>query len=222
MEEVVLKAKKRQVIGKQVNALRRAGKMPAIIYGRHIGSIPLELDMKETSRLLQSLSSSTLVLLQVDGEEHYALVREKQRNPLGGTLRHIDFQAVSLTEKVRAEVSIHLVGQAPAIENYGGILVVNLEELEVEALPRDLPDYITVDVSNLKEIGDSVFIRDLTLPGEVVVHAEPDDLVVVVTPPISEAALEEVTVTPAAAEVEGAEPEVIEKGKREEEEEEEE
>jgi large subunit ribosomal protein L25 len=215
MDEVVLQASRRTITGKQVNALRRAGKLPAVIYGRHIEAVPIELDLKESSRILERYSASALIVIDLDGERHYTLVREKQRNPLLGTLRHIDFQAVSLTEKVRADVRIILTGESPAVENYYGILVQNLESLEIEALPRDLPERIEVDVSVLKEIGDSLLVHDLSLPGEIEVLTDLDEAVVLVTAPVSEEVAEEEEA------LEGeAEPEVIERGRREEEEEE--
>lgn len=215
MEEVVINASRREVVGKQVKALRREGKLPAILYGRHIETIPLLLNHKEVSKILQGLSPSALISVRVDGQEHFALVREKQRNHLLGILQHVDFQAVSLTEKVRALVSIDLVGESPAVEDLGGILVTNVEQLDVESLPRDLPERIEVDISVLKEIGDAINVRDLTLPGDVVVHADPDDVIAVVTMPAAEEILEEEE----EEEVEEFEPEIIERGKREEEEE---
>jgi len=213
MEEIVLKASRRTVIGKQVNALRRQGKLPAVLYGRRIEATPILLDQKEASRQLEKISSSALIVVDVDGERHYALVREKQRNPMLGSLRHVDFQAVLLTEKVRAKVAIRIIGESPAVEMYFGILVTGLEELEVECLPRDLPERVDCDISNLAEIGDSVYVRDLSLPKGVNILDNPDELVVVVTAPVSEVALAEEE----AEVVAEAEPEVIERGKREEE-----
>lgn len=212
MEEIVIQARRREIVGKHVASLRRAGQLPAVLYGRHVDSTPISIDLKEASRILERLPSSALIVVEIDGQRHYALVREKQRNPLLGTLRHVDFQAVSLTEKVRATVSIRLVGEAPAVQTYFGILVQRMEELEVECLPTELPERIQVDVSSLEEIGKAIYVRDLSLPASVEVLAEPDDVIVVVTAPAAEAALEEEAVT-------AGEPEVIEKGKREEEEE---
>lgn len=213
MEEIVLKANRRTVIGKQVNALRRQGKLPAVLYGRHIEATPILLDQKEASRQLEKISSSALIVVDVDGERYYALVRERQRNPMLGSLRHVDFQAVLLTEKVRAKVAIRIIGESPAVETYFGILVTGLEELEVECLPRDLPERVDCDISNLAEIGDSVYVRDLSLPKGVSILDNPDELVVVITAPVSEVALAEEE----AEVVAEAEPEVIERGKREEE-----
>ena len=214
MEEIILPAYRREVVRKRVNALRNEGKLPAVLYGHMIDTTPIMFDYRESSRMLERLSPSTLVVIEVDGESHYALVREKQRDVLKGTLLHVDFQAVSLTEKVRAEVSLDMVGEAPATKEFGGLIIVNIEQLEVEALPRDLPDRIEVDISTLDEIGSAIYVRDLVLSGEVSILADLDEPIVVVTLP----AVEEVPEEEVEEEeiLEGAEPQVIEKVKREE------
>lgn len=209
MEKVVLQAQKREVVGKQVRALRRQGMLPAVIYGRHIQPINIALDAHSASLTLSKLTSSSLVTIEVDGKEYPALVREKQRNFIKNTLLHVDFLAVSLTEKITTYVAIQLEGVAPAVKDFNAILVTGLTELEVECLPTDLPERIVVDISGLKEIGDGVYVRDLVVSDQVKVLDDPDELIVVAT---AMAAEEEV-----AAEGEAAEPEVIEKGKKEEE-----
>jgi large subunit ribosomal protein L25 len=214
VDEIKLNAERRQVVGKQVNALRRAGKLPAIIYGRRLEPLPILLDQKEASRVVDQISASALIVVEVDGDRHYTLVREKQRDPILGTLRHVDFLAISLTEKVRANVPVHFVGEAPAVDLYQGILVSNIEQVEVESLPRDLPERFEIDLSSLLEIGDTIHIRDMERPAGVEVLDDPDTIVVVVTAPTVEAELEVEAVTE-------EEPEVIEKGRKEEEEEEE-
>lgn len=218
MEEVVIQANRRQVFGKKVGALRREGVLPAVVYGSKIESIPISLDMREASQTLEKLSPSALVVVDVDGEQHYTLVRDKQRNPVRRSIIHVDFQAVSLTEKVRADLNINLVGDAPAVETYLGIVVPSLEQLSIESLPKDLPDKINVDISGLLEIGDSVLVGDLVVPDGVEILSDPDEVVVVV---IAQAA-EEVEEVEEEEIDEDAEPEVLERGKREDEEEEEE
>ena len=210
MEEIVLQANARKVIGKQVRALRRAGLLPGVIYGNEIDPITITLNHREASRILPTVSSSQLVEVEVDGARHTTLVREKQRHPVSGSLIHVDFQAVSLTEKLRTTVSIILKGESPAAKVYGGVVVSGQEEVEVECLPRDLPEHIEVDLTALKELGSSVYVRDLVVPAGVEVLTDGGELVVVITAPISEAAL-------AAAEGGMAEPEVIERGKKEDE-----
>ena len=219
MEEVQIKTSKRDIVGKKVKALRREGYIPGVLYGKRIDTMPIMFDYRESSRLIEGLAASTLVVIELDGESHYCLVREKQREVIKGTLLHVDFQAVSLTEKVSAEVAIELVGEAPATKDLGGLLTMNIERLEVEALPRDLPDRIVVDVSGLVEIGDAFYIRDLSLPSEVTIDEDLDEPIVLVTMPAIEEEPEEEEVEEEEI-LEEAEPEVIEKGKREEEEEE--
>jgi large subunit ribosomal protein L25 len=209
MEEVVLNAEKRDVIGKQVKALRRQGKLPGIIYGHGIEPLAISLNHKEASRILPSLSASHLVVIKVDNQPHTTLVREKQRHPVKGHMIHVDFQEVSMTERLKAQVQLVFVGDAPAVKNFNGIVVFNLEEIEVEALPGDLPDRITVDISSLVNIGDAIHVSDIQMPAAVEMLEDSSEIIVVVTAPTL--AAEEVTET--AAE----EPEVIERGKKEEE-----
>jgi large subunit ribosomal protein L25 len=219
MEEIVLKASQRQVIGKQVKAIRREGKLPAVIYGHYIEPISIVMDLHDTSKSLTGLAPSTLVTVDVDGTQHKALVREKQRNKITGTLLHVDFLAVSMTEKLRAQVYIEITGLAPAIKDFSGVLVSGTDEVEVECLPKDLPERIVVDTSGLAKIGDGIYVRDLVVPEGVKILDEPETMVALIT---AQAAVEE-EVAPVAAEVAvGEEPEVIEHGKKEEEGEEEE
>jgi large subunit ribosomal protein L25 len=212
MEREVIEAVRRSVIGKQVKALRREGKLPAILYGSTIEPTPVLMDLKSASNTLNRLPGSALVDINLEGEKLVSLVREKQRNALTGMITHVDFQIVSMKEKIRTEVSVEIRGEAPAVKNFNGILVQNVDELEVEALPGDLPERIVVDVSGLTNIGQSVLLRDIALPEKVTVLEDPDLVLVVVTAPEAEEVVE-------VAEVLGEEPEVIEKGKKEEEEE---
>ena len=212
MEKVVLKATRRDVIGKQVNALRRAGKLPGVLYGRGVSPVPVTFDLRETSRTLQHLPSSALVTIDLDGERHMALIREKQRDFLRGTLRHLDFQVVSMRDKLRVEVPVVITGESSAIKDFNGVPVTGLEELEVECFPQDLPERISVNISGLKNIGDGVYVRDIVPPANVEILEDPDDMIYLITAQAAEE-VEEVKA------VEGVEPEVIDKGKKEEEEE---
>lgn len=219
MEEIVLKASQRTVIGKQVKAIRREGKLPAVIYGHHINPVSIVMDLRETSKSLMGLAPSALVTVDVDGTLHKALVREKQRNKLTGTLLHIDFLAVSMTEKLRSQVYIEITGVAPAIKDFDGVLVSGTDEVEVECLPQDLPERIMADISGLAKIGDGIYVRDLVVPEGVKILDEPETMVALIT---AQAAVEEEVVPVAVEEGAVEEPEVIEHGKKEEEGEEEE
>lgn len=188
MERVILKASRRELVGKKVATLRRQGKLPAVLYGRHVDKpIAITLDRGETSKVFRRINYSTLVQIDLDGEEHNALVRDFQVDAILRELTHVDFLAVSLTETVRAEVRVVLDGKAPAIANMGGLLVNGLEYVEVEALPQDLPEHFVVDVSGLENFGDGIFVRDLVVPANVTVVSDGDELLVVATAPAVEA-----------------------------------
>ncbi len=223
MEKVVLKAVKRDVIGKQVRALRRAGQLPAVIYGRHVEPLSISLDARSATLALNKASSSSLVTLDVDGVEFVALVREKQRDFIKGNFKHIDFLALDMTEKIRTKVRLHFMGVSSAVKDFNAVLVHRIDAFEIECLPNDLPERINVDISPLKEIGNSVHVRDIAVPENVTVLADVDDIVVIATL-VKEEAVEE-TAAVAAAVVPGAEaaaaatPAIsVERGKKEEEE----
>jgi large subunit ribosomal protein L25 len=209
MEKAVLKATLRTVTGKKVGAMRREGKLPAVIYGHHFDATPITLDLKETSRVLHGLTASSLVYINLDGKEHASLVREKQRDYIRNVMKHVDFQVVSLTEKIRAKVAIVLEGVSPAVKDFNGMIISEMDSIEVEALPQDLPEKIVLDIANLKKIGDHFLVKDIAVSDKVHVHAEPDEVVVIVTLTKDE--------EPVPAEGTVAEPEIIEKGKKEEE-----
>ena len=181
MDKVVLTATKRDVIGKQVKAMRREGKLPAVIYGRHLEPISISLDAHTAGLSLAKVSASSIVTIDVDGTEYPALVRERQRDYIKGVLTHVDFLAVDMNEKLRTSVGLAFVGVSGAVKDYNGILVHNLERLEVECLPGDLPERINVDISLLKQIGDIIRVRDLAISDKVRILADEDETIAVVT-----------------------------------------
>ena len=213
MEEVILQAEQRQKIGKQVKALRREGKVPAVLYGYGIDPLPVSLNAKEANRVLSTISSSQLVTIDLAGESHRALVRERQRNAIYGYLLHVDFLVVSMTETLRTNVPVELVGESPAVKEYGGYLVSGVEVLEVECLPDNLPERFLVDVSGMIEIGSTITVGDLIVPEGVEILVDADEVLAVVTAPAAAEEAEE------EEELEdyGEEPKVIDRGKQEEE-----
>lgn len=209
MEKVVISATRRTVTGKKVGALRREGKLPGVIYGHHVEPIAILMDTREATRTLATLTGSSLVTINVDGKEYATLVREKQPDYVKNMLLHVDFLAVSLTEKIRAQVTIDLTGVAPAVKDFNANVVHNVTALEVECLPQNLPQTFVVDISTLAKIGDAIYVRDVPAPAKVEILTHPDEIIVVATATKEEA---EPEVVEAAAE-----PEVIERGKKEEE-----
>jgi large subunit ribosomal protein L25 len=181
MEKVVLKASKRDVVGKQVKALRREGKLPAVIYGRHTDPININLEAHSASLALAKTTSSSLVTIEVEGTEHLTLVREKQRDYIKNRLLHVDFLAVSLTEKLRTFVPVHFVGVSLAVKDHNAVLVHNLEEIEVECLPADLPERIDVDISVLNRPGEGVRLKDVHVSDKVRLLGDSETMVAVAT-----------------------------------------
>jgi len=205
MEKVVFKATKRTVVGKQVAQLRRAGQLPAVVYGHSMEPLIISLEAHSAGLIIPKLTSSSIVNIELDGKLIPALVREKQKNYIKNELIHVDFQAVLLTEKINAAITIHFHGLSPAVKDYSAIIVHNLNKLEVEALPNDLPERIEVDLAGLAKIGDAIHVRDLALPASVTVLSDPDVMVAVATATREEAADAAAVVVP----------EVIEKPKKE-------
>src|SRR5512138_2294692 len=219
MDKVVLKATKRDVIGKQVNALRRSGKLPAVIYGRHTEPVNITLDAHDASLILSKVGSSSLISIDVDGKEFPALVRERQRDYIKDRLLHVDFLAVSLTEKLRAEVRIELTGVSQAVKDSDAVLVTGLHTLTVECLPADLPELLLVDISPLVKVGDSIHVRDISLGDKVQILDDPDEMIVNATYAKIEVEAAPVAEAVVAPEAEAGEPELsVERGKKEEEE----
>jgi large subunit ribosomal protein L25 len=209
MEKVVLKATKRDVVGKKVGALRRQGKLPAVLYGHRIETTPILLDAYEGSQTLSCLTSSTLLTIDLEGKQYLAQVREKQRDFIKNRLVHVDFQILSLTEKMRAKVGIELTGTAPAVKNFNAEIHHGLTAMEVECIPQDLPQRIVVDISGLTELGDSVRVRDVVLSDKVKILADLEEVIAIATAPRKEETSAEAPVAE-----EGA-PEEIEPGRKE-------
>ncbi len=208
MEKVVIKASKRDVIGKKVSQLRREGKMPGVVYGHHIEPISIIMDAREVTRAMIGLTPSSIITLDIDGEEHAALIRERQRDYLRNRFIHIDFQAVSRTEKIRARIETVLEGTAPAVKNYNGIVLHEKEYIEVEALPEHLPERFVVDINGLEKIGDMIRISDLSISDDVTIFDDVNEVIVSISGVKEDTGEEE--------EAAGDEPEVVEKGKKEE------
>jgi len=206
-KQAKLKAEQRTAIGRSaVRKLKTRGIIPAIVYGGKEKPQPLQVAARDINAVLSHASGENiLVELEIAGEQsnRMALVQEIQHSPVGGDILHVDFHAISMDEKIQAEVPLEPVGIANGVKNFGGLLEQSLRSLPIECLPRDLPDRLTVDVSNLN-IGDSIHVRDIQLPSGVTAKAQPDLTAFSVLAPV----VEEEPV-PIAAEGAAAGPEVI-------------
>ena len=182
-QQVKLKAQKRTVIGRNaIKNIKKEGLVPGVVYGSQAQPMALQVDGRELKNVLAHASSEhVLVELEImdDGQStsRLALIQEVQHHPLKRDLLHVDFHAVSATEKITSEVPIEAFGDALGVRTFGGLLEYSLRSLDVECLPQDLPDIIRIDVSNLN-IGESFHVRDIPLPSGVEALTDADLTVV--------------------------------------------
>ncbi|HEY8164630.1 MAG TPA: 50S ribosomal protein L25 [Gemmatimonadaceae bacterium] len=219
MATAQLSATPRSSTGKgTARSLRLQGQVPAVIYGHGRDPQPLAINTRELEKLLDRISAeSTVIELSLDGTSARTLIREIQRHPFKRQILHVDFQELVAGEKVTVNIPIVLTGIPDGVRNDGGILDQTMRDLAIEVDPSNIPNHVEVDVTSLR-IGDSVHVRDITLPEGVEVADDGSSTVCVVSAP--RAVVEEVV---APTEVEPApEPEVIGKAKEDEEEGEEE
>ncbi len=212
MSEVILHAKKRTITRSKVKTLRNEGILPAVMYGAGVESTPIELDSRETTKMLANVGASTLISLKVGNTNHQVLLREVQRDYIRGDILHIDFLKVSMDVVIRTEVPLELIGESLAVKELGGLLVSGLSEIEVEALPGNLPDKIEVDISSIESMDDVITVADLEIGEGIQVLTSEDEVLASVVYQEEEEIEEEVE---ELVEVE-MEPELVERGKREE------
>ncbi len=183
MEGIELQANPRSVTGKQVKRLRQEGFIPAIIYGYGIDPISVKFEAVEFSKAVSKAGTSTAVQVHVEGESEplLAIFRDVQYDPIRRSVIHADLQALNVKETVRVPVSIVLVGQAPAVEEQGAVLLQVLNEVEIEALPTALIPFLEIDVTGLTEIGQSIAVGDIDTPEGVTILTSPDETVAQIT-----------------------------------------
>ena len=185
MPDVILTAKSREESGSRpAGRLRRAGLVPAVVYGQGDVTVSVAVGARELQHILTGGSGANTVItlrMEADGAEQLALARQIQRHPVKGTVVHVDFVRIRADEAVAAEVPLHLEGEPEGVRN-GGLLEQNLFTIAVEALPADLPPSIEYDVSAL-DIGDQVHVSDLQVAGNVTITTDADELVVQVVQP---------------------------------------
>jgi large subunit ribosomal protein L25 len=199
-KELVVEA--RQVTGKKVAALRRAGILPGNLFGKGIESESIQLATEVLEHTLKAAAANEVIDLKVgSGAVRPVVIHKIQRNPLNGSFLHADFYQVQLREKMRADVPLHLIGESEAVSTYNGVLLATLEHVQVEALPLDLPSHIEVDISVIKELEGAIHVGALQVPASVTILTDPELMIVKVASP----RVEEEEEAPEAA-AEGEEP----------------
>ena len=174
-EVSVYAAQRREVLGKKVKRLRREGILPANVYGRGLESIAVQMPARDARAMMIEHGTDTLIELRLDGESEGrpVVVRSVQRDVLSGAIRHIDFWQVDLERTIQARVPMHIVGEAPAVHVYQGVLLQELDAILVEALPTVLPEEFLLSVEGLEELDSRLTVAELTIPDGVLVLTEP-------------------------------------------------
>lgn len=207
MANPTLTAQRRETLGRKVKQLRREGILPANVYGKKVKSQALQVALSDFKKVFSEVGETGLVDLKTNGQARPVLIHNVQKDPVTDEPLHADFLQVDLKEKVSATVPIEFAGEAPAEKTGEGIVVEQITEVEVEALPTDLPDKITVDISGLEKVDDAIHVKDLNVDrSKVELKENPESIVVNVAPPAKE---EEVT-PPEEAAAEAVEGEVPE------------
>jgi large subunit ribosomal protein L25 len=207
MQKFILKADKRTILGSKVKQLRRTGVVPANLFGKTIDSQAIQVSAVEFNRVYKEAGETSIIWVKVEGEEKErpTLVTAVHFNPMTGDKLHVDFHQVNLKEKVTANVPVEIIGESELVNTNMAVLSQSLNEIEIEALPTDIPESITFDISSLKAIGDHLLVSDAKVSAEVEIKTDPEQMVISLQEPMKE---EVIPVEEVSEEITGAEGEV--------------
>lgn len=178
-----LSAKIRKTQGKKVKTLLEKGILPGVLYGPKIKNENIEVDLKEFNKVYQEAGESTLISIEIDKKKYLVLIHDLKLNPLTDRPIHVDFYQPSLEKEIEVKIPIILEGEPEAVKNLGGTLIKNIAEVEVRALPQNLPKEIKINIERLKTFEDHILIKDLRVAEEVKILRDPGEIVAQVTPP---------------------------------------
>jgi len=212
-----LSVKLRQETGHKNKAIRKQGLVPAILYGHKIKNLNLSIKEQNIEKMYKQAGESTLIKLSIAADkdesvkERMVLIHSVSKDPVSGKIVHVDFYQVKMDQTTTVEVPLVFIGKSEAIETDKGVLIRNIQVVEIEALPQDLPSEIEVDISVLKTFDDNIYIKDLKIPEKTEIKNNPEDSVASVIPPRTSAELEDLEEAPVEK---TEEVEVEEKGKK--------
>lgn len=221
MADFSIKAEARNIQGKKVSQLRNSGQVPGAIYGPNIDPQKVTFDYRELENTLRNAGGTNVIDVQVDGGDNIpVLAREVQRSVIRGDILHVDFLAPDMNKKIRAEVRVEIVGQSPLVVSRKGIMLTGPNSIQLEMLPSNLLNKVTVDITGLEEIGDTIAVKDLPLDDGITVINDPEEMIVKIVQPSAARAAEMEAITAGLEALgEGEEGEVVEGEEGEEDEE---
>jgi large subunit ribosomal protein L25 len=176
-EKIELAVSRREAMGKAAKRLRKAGIIPANIFGHHEPSLAIQLDASAFDRLRRTHGARGIISLHVAGEiqPHTVLIRHVERDAISDKILHIDFFRVSMSERITVKAPLHLTGEAPAVKLENGVLLHLLDALEIECRASDIPDSLSMDVSSMTAIDDIIYAKDVPLPKNLTLITDPDE-----------------------------------------------
>jgi large subunit ribosomal protein L25 len=191
--KTVLAATRRTEIGKGVARLRKTGRIPAVVFGHGIDSIPVSLDAHEFEHIRRTVHSNTIVELKIDGKDtHSVLIHGVQIDPRHRQLLHVDLFELKSGEEVTVDIPLHATGESFAVVRLGGTLLHNIDHIRVRALPENLPEALEYSIDSLENFDVAIHLRDLPLPAGVTLLSEADEVVAKVAAPKVEEVVAEV------------------------------
>ena len=204
----LLSASPRKITGRKIKSLRSQGFIPANVFGKDLKSLSLQIKTIEFTKLYKEVGESTLIYLSVEGEKENrpVMVHDVALHPVTDIILHVDFHQVNLKEKTTASVAIKLTGEAPAEKEKQGILVQQLSEIEIEALPADMPESVEISIESLVAEGDTLQVKDIKTSDKLTVKSDPEAIVVKIEPLAKEEPKEEAPAPVEAPTPEGEEP----------------
>ena len=188
-QKIELKAEKRAIVGRQVRQLRISGTLLAVLYGKGQESLAIQIPLQDFEKTLKLAGESTLVYLNVGSTTYPTIIHDVARHPLTDQIIHADFYKVRLDEAIKADVPVVFIGESPAVKALGGIFIRNINELEVQALPANMPHEIEVDISKLMNFGDQVQIKDIIIKDAKLTGGQ-EDIIATVQEPKSQEELD--------------------------------
>ena len=192
--------------GRRVKDLRRQGLIPAELYGKGIENMHLAVKSKDFKNVFKEAGESSIINIVISDknkkEEIPVLIHDIQKDYLTDDIIHIDFYRVRMDEKIRTHIPLEFIGESPAVKNYGGILNKSMLEIEIETLPKDLPHNISVDISQIKELDQSIYVKDLSIPKNVKILVDPETVIATVSLPKEEVPSEPIDISAVKVETE--------------------
>lgn len=182
-EVITLSAETRDISGRKTEGLREQNIVPAVMYGFETSPITIQVNSGDFGRAYEKAGTSSIIQLEISGAAHPVLVQDVQYNPITDFVAHVDFRRINMNEKVQTSIAIVLHGVAPAVKDLGGVLVQNIEEVEVEALPSALVRELVLDISSLVSFDNMLHVSDIVVPEGITILTDVNETIAVVQEP---------------------------------------